>query len=523
MSRLTKNILYNLVGQGLLLLLGFVAVRFVFRRLGADSLGIIYFAITLNALLCPVLDMGLSTTTVREVAAHAAKDPSYVRDYLRTASFLYWTAYALVAFAVYLVAPALVEKWIHLQTLTPSVAAHALRILATGALLGLPRSFYTSVIRGAERMEFTNLVDVCTSGLQQAGIIVILWRGGTLFSVVTWLSVCFFFGVLLYLSISAYFFTIPAILPGFSVSVLKRNLKFTSSTALISVFAAIHTQADKAIVSKLLPLGIFGYYSFASSATARGTLATSAVSLAALPSFSHLFESGDRERLLSQYRKLQDLLCFGTVPLFAGIVFASSPLFSYLLDRQAASLLFWPVLFLSVGYFMNTTLNTPYIFSLAVGKPEIVARSALYALFVSLPMAVLLIYTFGLAGAGLSWVFFHLFTYGYAVPRICSECLGISTGTWFWHVSKIFLISGLSYGVAGSVLSFLGVHSVSWLFVAYAAGSVAFLVPAYFLIGDELRSSMGSFVEFRAAGSESRGGLRAGQAAEKTIEPGRVG
>ena len=49
MSRLSKNIFYNVTGQGLILALGFVAVRYVFRRLGGDALGLIYFAATLNA------------------------------------------------------------------------------------------------------------------------------------------------------------------------------------------------------------------------------------------------------------------------------------------------------------------------------------------------------------------------------------------------------------------------------------------------------------------------------------------
>jgi hypothetical protein len=34
MSRLSKNIVYNVMGQGMSLILSFVAVRFVFRGLG---------------------------------------------------------------------------------------------------------------------------------------------------------------------------------------------------------------------------------------------------------------------------------------------------------------------------------------------------------------------------------------------------------------------------------------------------------------------------------------------------------
>jgi hypothetical protein len=40
-SKVSRNIVYNGLGQGLGVILSFVAVRFVFRRLGGDALGLI--------------------------------------------------------------------------------------------------------------------------------------------------------------------------------------------------------------------------------------------------------------------------------------------------------------------------------------------------------------------------------------------------------------------------------------------------------------------------------------------------
>ena len=46
MSRLKKNIVYNVAGQVSLLVLSFVAVKFIFSDLGEDALGLIYFVMT---------------------------------------------------------------------------------------------------------------------------------------------------------------------------------------------------------------------------------------------------------------------------------------------------------------------------------------------------------------------------------------------------------------------------------------------------------------------------------------------
>src|SRR3979409_2221399 len=139
----------------------------------------------------------------------------------------------------------------------------------------------------------------------------------------------------------------------------------------ISLLSAIYTQADKVFVSKLLPLGSFGYYAFASGVVSRATLVTSAIAQAAFPSFSQLMRQGDRQTLQVQYRKLQELLTFATVPIFAGITFAALPLFSYLFNSSIAHMLLLPTALLCLGWYMKGTLKIPYVFSLALGQPQI--------------------------------------------------------------------------------------------------------------------------------------------------------
>lgn len=490
MSRLSKNILYNLIGQGLLLVLSFVAVKYVFTRLGEDALGIIYFTLTMNTVLCAVLEMGISSTTVREVSSHFHNEPAYIRDLIRTASLFYWSAYVLLAVVIYFSAPILVAKWINLTTLDAAVATRMLQILGVSAILALPRSLYASLFRGLQRMEFNNFIDVGTLGLQQFGMLIILIFEGSLFQVVYWLMICFILSILAYLLISSYFFSWQALIPGYSKLVIRRNLRFSSNMMSISILAMIHTQADKLIVSKLLPIGIFGYYGFASGVVSKTTLVTSSITQAAFPSFSTLFIADDRVGMMVQYRKLHDLLCFATVPLFAAIPFAALPLFGYLFNGQVAQMLLLPITFISIGYYMNGTLHVPYFFSLAVGKPEISVKSNFYALFIVLPIAGLLIYFFGLTGAGFSWVFYHLFAYSYAVPRICAECLEISVSEWYLHVLKIFILIILTYGMAWITLGIIDNHSIPALVTAYIGASIAFLSGGYFMVGKGLRETL---------------------------------
>ncbi len=64
MTRLTRNIIYNVAGQGLVLILSLIAVRFIFRRLGDDVFGIIFFNLVLTTVLASALELGISATIV---------------------------------------------------------------------------------------------------------------------------------------------------------------------------------------------------------------------------------------------------------------------------------------------------------------------------------------------------------------------------------------------------------------------------------------------------------------------------
>jgi len=490
MSRVGRNIVYNFAGQGLLLLLGLVAVRFVFRQLGGDALGIIYAAATVSAVLSGVLELGVSATIVREVAASVDSDLGYVRRLIRTASLFYWAAYLLVALLIFFGAPGFVHRWLHLQSMDPETAIGALRILAISAMVILPRALYTSVLRGVQRMVFNNVIDVSVGGLQQLGTIVILSRGGGIFQVAYWFAACYAAGIVAYLGLIAGFFSWRALLPTYSGEVVRRNLGFSSHMMGISLLAAIYTQADKIFVSKLLPLVSFGYYAFAAGVVARATLVTGAIAQAAFPSFSVLMANGDRQTLQVQYRKLHDLLSFVTVPIFTGIVFAELPLFSYLFNPSVAHLLLLPTALLCLGWYMNGTLNIPYVFSLAAGKPQISSRSNFLALFIVLPTTGVLVYTLGLNGAALSWVVYHVWAYGYAIRRICRECLEMPPSTWYAHIARIGGLAAATYGTAFLLDRLLVPESVAGIVVAYLLGSLAFGIGGYLLIGDELRASL---------------------------------
>jgi O-antigen/teichoic acid export membrane protein len=490
MTRLTKNVVYNVVGQGAVLVMSLIAVRFIFRRLGDDVFGIIVFNLVLTSLLTNALELGISTTIVREVSRHYQSDRTYVRDLVRSASFLYWVVGLLLVAVIWASAPLITAHWLNLRTITPGSATLILRILSATALVALPKALYASLFRGRQLMEINNGIDVGTALAQQGGVLLLLLAGQNVYLVAAWISASVVLGILAYIIVASRLFGWAFLVPLVSLYALRRNFAFTSRMMTVSLLSLIHTQAAQLMVSRLLPVVQFGFYGLASSTVNRATFVTGAVSQAAFPSFSGLTESDSRRQLLSQYRKLHDLVCYGTMPLFVGIGFAAIPTYTYVFTPSVAQLLLLPTAFLALGTWMNATLNIPYMLSLAMGKPEIAARLNIYALVCVLPVTAGLTFVFGLAGAGFSWVFYHLFAYAYMVPRISRECLAGEPWAWYRHVVVVVGLAAVTYGPAWVVLMATAAPSVVGTLVAYLVGSVLFGIGAYVMIGPELRQTI---------------------------------
>ncbi len=490
MTRLTRNIIYNVAGQGLVLILSLIAVRFIFRRLGDDVFGIIFFNLVLTTVLASTLELGISATIVREVSSFFDKDRKYVTELIRTATLLYWGLGLLLVVVIWVTAPLLVTYWVNLRSLDPGTAAALLRILSATTLVALPKALYTSVFRGRQMMAFNNAIDVGTALAQQAGILLLLLRGAGVYVVAAWISASVILGIVAYVIGAAQVVGWSALRPAFSTDVVHRTIGFTGRMTVISLLSLVHTQAAQVIVSKVLPIAQFGFYGLAASTVNRATLVTNAVSQAAFPSLSSLFASGDRPALLLQYRKLQDLVCYGTIPLFAGICFAALPVYTYVFNGAVAQQLLLPTAFLALGSWMNATISIPYMLSLAMGRPDIAMRTTSLAVIVVLPATFVLIFQLGIVGAGLSWVVYHVFVYAYMIPRISHECLGITAADWYAHTLRAAALAVVTYGVASLVLLIPSGHPLWVLALAYALASFAFAAGALFLLGPDLRSTL---------------------------------
>ena len=496
MSKVRRNILYNLVGQLLLLTLSFVSARYIYRGLGQDVLGIVYFVAMLNSALAGVLELGLAATVVKEVAAHHEDEPDYILRFIRVGVLYFGAVFLLVALTQVALAPVLLSDWLMLEGLSHDEGVLMLRILGPAAFLAFPQTFFASIFRGLQRMGVINSIDVIVMVFQQAGVVLLIVQGYTLLPVVLWIAGSYVLRLSSYVVLTARVFGVVALIPRHDGTVIRRNAAFASRMVGTSVLGMVHSQGDKLVVSALLPVAQVGWYGLAYGAVLKGSRVTVAVATAAFPRLTELVKSSgpDSEALRSLYHRLQSLMRFGLLPIFAGVPFVAPPVFAFVLDAQASEALWLPSTLLALGFYMQGTVNIPAFMALSMERPDIGLRQNVYALVVIFPLTVALIATWGLVGVALAWIVYQLFAYAYGVRRVYRECLGLRARVFYVEVLYVLSLAAVSYGPGGWWLVNNPDFSLPAGLLAYTLSTALFALGLWLSGGQELRQDLRSML-----------------------------
>lgn len=478
MSLLKKNILSNLLGQSALILIGFVSFKYVYTSLGEDGLGIIYFSFMMSAILTAALELGLSKTTIRELAGYQTTEPEYVIRLLQTFSSVYWLAYVLLSLALSFSVPLIIGSWVKLTTMNHELASHALLILGVSSLLALPKILLSSICVGLQKMHINNSINVIVAILQQAGIILLLLGGGNIVSVASWIAATNVLNILVYMFFVSRLVSPYALLPKFSMEVMKRVKRYSLKMAWISLLAMLSKQVDKLLISMMLPIGVLGIYSFAYMTITKLTLITDAIVQAVFPVFSELERKKDKTRSCQRFFALQDMLTYGLAPLFALAVFLAMPVFTLLLNEAKAEELLLPILFLSIAFYLNGTLRLLNTYVSACGKPGYIIKAIMLLLVAVAPLTVLLISGYGMAGAAFSWVVASVVGACYMVPNVYLKELHKPVGIWLRPVLTVGVLICVTYLPVWLLAEFISPNNLLCLVPFYIAASLLYCILA---------------------------------------------
>jgi len=425
---LARNTLFNLLGQGLPLLVALVTIPYVVRGLGPERFGLLSLAWVILGYFT-VFDLGLGRATAKYVAELVARgDERGARETLVTAVVCQLATGACGAVLLATGSRALVTR---IFRMPPELFAEA---QATFGLVGLalPAVLAASSLLGAlearQRFDLANMarVPIATgtylipaaavaagSGTREIVALVAFWRWGCLL-------------------LAGYLNLRLGLTPSRRYLSMQRAgnlLRFGAWVMASGLLVPITVYLDRLLIVRLTSLQALTYYSIPYDLTQKLGLVSAAVAGAAFPAFSAASREGAQELAAHCVR----LIVAGLgLPVVLMACYAE-PLLTLWAGRDVAAESSLALRLLALASLLNGVGYVPYALVEARGWPRVVTLYHLLELPIYGTVSYLLIRELGINGAALAW----LLRMGATIPLfswLVGRRAGMDAGRWMGEV-----------------------------------------------------------------------------------------
>lgn len=490
MAGLEKKIFANLLGTGGSIALRVMCVPLFIKLMGVEAFGLIGIFVTLQT-VSAFLDIGIGATLNRELARFSARDAAAreQREVVFTLQSVYWLIALATGIMIFLLAPLIAQHWVKLESLSVATATTCIRLMGMALVLQFPYALYQSGLFGLHRLVLLNSITVGLSALRGPGILLVLWWGSrspeTFFACEVAANA---------LGTAAVAFFLWRSLPqseqrsAFRPEVIKAVWRFSAGYATNSIANLGLLQGDKIILSTVLPLKMFGYYTLAQGIIGGLYAIIIGFDGAIFPQFSALVAQGGGRQLAHAYHRACQVMAVLVVPIAILIaVFSRQVLKLWTGDPTIVENTHLILSLLVIGMMLHGLIQAPFYLQIAYGWWRLILSTNAIMLVTILPLYGLMAKAYGGAGAAAVWVLLNV-CYLLTVSIMHQRFLQGEYYRWFAEdlllpLISVLAIAGLAYWIIPTELSRVGLF---W----YLSLVGLFALAASIAMAPQLRGSL---------------------------------
>jgi O-antigen/teichoic acid export membrane protein len=418
--------------------MGLVFLPVYVHYLGIESYGLVGVFALLQTWLV-LLDAGMSPTLGREMARFTAgaHSPQSIRNLLRTLEIV-CVAIALAACAVIVATSEwLAKDWLKSERLPADVVQGAIALMALVVALRFVEGLYRAAIFGLQRQVWYNAVNAFLATLRNVGAVFVLA------SIAPTIGVYFVWqAAVSVLSVGVMAIGLHAALPRspgrpvFSIASLRSVWRFAGGMTAITLLALLLTQVDKVILSRLLSLESFGYYTLAATVAGVVHLLIAPITTALYPHLVALVSQHDKAAVVDAYHRAAQVVTLMTMPVALLMAFhADGALFAWSGDAKLARVAGPILAALALGNVLNGLMHVPYQLQLAHGWTSFAIKLNVVAVVLLVPAILWVVPRYGAVGAAWVWIALNAGYLLAGIPLMHRRLL--PTEKWHWYVRDI--------------------------------------------------------------------------------------
>ena len=487
-NSLKANIIANFAGNGWSALIGILFVPIYLKYIGPEGYGLIGIFSSLQLVLS-LMDGGLSITLNKEMSRLSVLPgkEQQMHNLVKTLGTVYWFM-AFVAGVIALgLSPFLAKYWVQPKDLSVQTITYAFLLLSISLTFQLPINFYTGGLQGLQRQIILNTIRIIFTTLKSVGALLVLLFVSN--------SILAFFGWTLFVTILQAI-SMKYILwdclpkttskPIFDKQELKKIWRFAAGIAGISLTTILLTQVDKIILSKILSLEQFGYYTISCTLGFMIYQIASPLTQSYFPKFSNLISLNKTNELKNLYHQGCQMISVLVLPATFILVFFSKELiFVWTKNLTTAENTWMITAIYALGTGLNGLMNIPYILTLSYGWTKLGFYQNIFFLILMIPLTIFLALKYGGVGGAASWAIINTLYFFITPHLIHKKILKGEVVNWYWNDSlKPLLACFFVVFIAKQIIEVSGFNSTMQLIIIITIGILS--IVSCFFFADSL-------------------------------------
>lgn len=410
---LRLNILASYLSQIYLIIISIAILPFYIKYMGAEAYGLVGFFAMLQGLF-NLLDFGLTPTISRQTAQYNAGVETALnfRRLFRALSLIFAVIAIIGGGILFSLNSYITENWLKIDNLNISEVLFSLKVMAICVALRWMTGLYRGVIAGFEEIVWLSIINSCIATIRFPGVLLYMYYFG--FTVKSFFVFQLSVAIIEFLLLSTKSFLLLPKLDlkqkiGWSLKPVKPLLGFALTIAFTSSVWVLFTQLDKFVLSGILPLADYGYFTLAVLVAGGILQLSSPISAPIMPRMARLEGEQQHEQMRQVYLNATQFIA--VIVVTAGIVLAGVArpvLYAWTGDSNLA-LQAAPVLQLyALGNALLALAAFPYYLQYAKGNLRYHFIGNIVSVLILVPCIIWAATHYGAIGAGWVWLLTQL-------------------------------------------------------------------------------------------------------------------
>lgn len=405
-----RNVLASYISQIYVAIVGIALLPLYIKYMGSEAYGLIGFFTTLQSLFA-LLDIGLTPTVARETARFkgGAVRALFYRQLYRALMLLFSCVAIVGGGLLLLLSESIATYWLNIEALPLGDVILAVQIMSLSVACRWMTGLFRGVVSGSEKLVWLSVFNISIATARFVGVFLSM-------SIFGFEPLVFFMHqlVIILIEFGVLAFKAHTLLPlidsnkdvvGWSLKPVKSVLRFSLTVAFTAAVWVCVTQIDKLVLSGVLTLSDYGYFSLGVLVANGIMLVSGPVSNALMPRMAKLFAEMKYDEMLSYYRKSTQIVVVIAGSVALSLILNAKILLNVWTGEQSFVVHSTPILRLySVGNLFLCIAAFSYYLQYAKGNLRYHFIGNIGLASILIPCMIVVAKYYGGVGAGYVWV-----------------------------------------------------------------------------------------------------------------------